>query len=87
MTVAEDQLKDLVNRVCQSTGHDIHMKAIRIFRYLMKKANIEYRWLIPDFHDQFLIECKKSDAETIKNLISTELYAILNKELGNGKIV
>lgn len=82
MTVAEDQLKDLVNRVCQSTGHDIHMKALRIFRHLLKQANIEYDWIIPDFHDQFLIECKKEDADKIISLISGPLYGILNKELG-----
>lgn len=81
MTVAEDYLKDLVNRVCQSTGHDIHMKALRIVRFLLKKANIEYDWVIPDFHDQFLLECKKEDAPRIMDLINGEFYAILNTEL------
>lgn len=82
MTVAEDYTKDLVNRVVQSTGHDIHMKFLRIFRELMADKGYWYRWIIADFHDQFIIECKEADKDAIYDLISIEVYDRLNKELG-----
>jgi hypothetical protein len=82
VTVSEKYLKDLTNRVVQSTGHDIHMKAIKHFRDVMKKHRIKFEWVVPDFHDQGIVECSISDAEKIKNLISTEVVDRLNKELG-----
>ena len=82
VTVSEDYLKDLVNRVVQKTGHDIHMKALRIFKQIMSRERIPFTWIIPDFHDQLVIECKKSDADRIFYLMNTELCATLNQELG-----
>lgn len=82
MTVAEDCLKDLVNRVVQSTGHDIHMKFMRILRTELKREGIDFTWVIPDFHDQAILQASVSDAENIKQLIIPRTYDILNKELG-----
>lgn len=81
ITVSDRYLKDLTNRVVQSTGHDIHMKCIRIFRDVMKTHKLSFKWVICDFHDQAIIECSKSDAERIKELISTEVVDKLNEEL------
>jgi hypothetical protein len=81
MTVAESYKKDLVNRVIQSTGHDIHMKLIRIFRRLMQTSKIPFKWVIADFHDQFIIECSVLHAEKIKDLLIPKAFDILNEEL------
>lgn len=81
ITVSEDYIRDLPNRVIQSTGHDIHVKCIRIFRDVMKIHRIGFTWVICDFHDQAIISCKQEDAQRIKDLISTEVIDKLNIEL------
>lgn len=82
VTVSEDYLKDLGNRVVQGSGHIILMRILRIFAKCMKVKRIPFRWVICDFHDQFIVEVAKEHAQVTKDLIAGEVLAILNKELG-----
>lgn len=80
--VWKDSTKDLVNRVCQSTGHDIHILYIQIVTDLLQKQGIDWKPVIIDFHDQMILEVAPEDAERTKYLMGTEAYRILNKRLG-----
>ena len=82
---AEDFIKDIVNRVVQSTGHDVHMLYIYIVNKLLDKASIPHDGIVWDFHDQTILECNEEDAEQVKFIIGTRAYEVLNYLLG-GKI-
>lgn len=76
-----DKRKDIVNRVVQSTGHDILVRYIRILTTLLSQRDISYVPIIIDFHDECLIEVPEEEAEraiTCFLLANTEL----NKQLG-----
>ena len=78
---ASDFTKDIVNRVVQSTGHDIHMLYMDICNKLLEEAGIEHDGIVWDFHDQTIIECNVEDAEKVKYIIGTVAYDELNKQL------
>jgi len=82
MGVWQDSTKDLVNRVCQSTGHDIHLYYIQIVQGLLARDRIEWTPVIADFHDQMIIEVDPKDAERVRYLMGTEAYEILNERMG-----
>lgn len=79
--VAERLLKDIVNRVCQSTGHDILMQYIQILVYLLREAGIPWNPIIIDFHDESLIEVSLEYAERVRDLMQNDAYRILNNVL------
>lgn len=84
--VAPDYMKDIVNRVVQSTGHDIHMLYIMICNQLFTEHNLNVQGLVWDFHDQSIVECDEKDAELVHYLIGTKAYEILNQEYLQGQI-
>jgi len=77
-------IKDLVNRVVQSTGHDVHIRYINILDELRKETQIPFWGIIWDFHDQSIVETPEQYAEDVKYLLGVEAYARLNKWLGVG---
>jgi len=79
---AADYTKDIVNRVVQSTGHDIHMLYVRIVNTLLNDEGIEHDGIVWDFHDQTILECNVEDVERVKYILGTKAYEVLNKELG-----
>lgn len=78
----EKMTKDIVNRNCQATGHDVHMLYVRIIRDLLDSEGIEWYPIIIDWHDQSIVECRPEDAERVAWLIGHRAYEILNEELG-----
>jgi hypothetical protein len=80
--VAEDYKKDLVNRVIQSTGHDIHVMWVSILRDLFKKHEIDVRGIVWDWHDQSIVEVAEEDAELVVDIMENQSYSILNEQLG-----
>jgi DNA polymerase I-like protein with 3'-5' exonuclease and polymerase domains len=70
--------KDIINRFIQSTGHDILMRFLFLFR--MQHKNFQWApWLI-DFHDEMMIEVPEESAEEAAAVL-TQTLAELNKEL------
>lgn len=59
LTIHGDLTKDIVNRVCQSTGHDIHMVGLTILRRVLFERKLEHSWVIADFHDESILEVPK----------------------------
>ena len=80
--VWQDSTKDLVNRVCQSTGHDIHLYYLQIVQSLLYEEGIEWTPVIADFHDQMIIEVDPKDAERVQYLMGVKAYEILNEKVG-----
>jgi DNA polymerase I-like protein with 3'-5' exonuclease and polymerase domains len=80
--VAEALLKDIVNRVVQSTGHDIHMRYIRILDQIFSEMQLPVNWIIADFHDQSIVEVPIDIAEVVRDIMGVEAYSRLNAELG-----
>lgn len=80
--VWKDSTKDLVNRVCQSTGHDIHLYYIGIVQRLLLEEGIQWTPVIADFHDQMIIEVDPKDAERVRYLMGVKAYEILNERVG-----
>ena len=78
---AADYTKDIVNRVVQSTGHDIHMLYMDICHRLLNEAGIEHDGIVWDFHDQTIIECNAEDVHRVKQIIGYDAYEVLNQEL------
>lgn len=74
-------LKDIVNRVVQSTGHDIHILWVNIFKELCDKKGLEVHGIVWDFHDQSIVECPIDQASEV-NLTFLEAYDKLNERLG-----
>lgn len=82
MAVWEGTTKDLLNRVVQSTGHDILMIYISILAELLNEHNIDWKPIIIDFHDEVIIEVPEHEAEEVKYLMEAEAFKILNDTLG-----
>ncbi len=55
---------------------------MRIVAELLDEHDYEWYPVIPDWHDQFIIECRPEDAQAIKDLIETEVYDRLNRAIG-----
>lgn len=53
---AEFFKKDLINRMVQSSAHDIHQLFIQELQLAREKSQVEFEWLIPDFHDQSIVQ-------------------------------
>lgn len=83
--VFHDYEKDLVNRVCQSTGSDIHTLWCYHWMQLLSERNILWNGVVICWHDQSIIEVPIDRAEEVRHLMGVEAYARLNAELG-GKI-
>ena len=94
VNVDGDKTKDLVNRVCQKSGHDIHMKWLAIVKELLDNNEIEWYPIIADWHDEAIIECKAEDSERVLEIMQKDSYEILNQVIkwevqfaGEGQII
>jgi DNA polymerase I-like protein with 3'-5' exonuclease and polymerase domains len=80
--VAKDYIKDIVNRVVQSTGHDVLMLWIQIYSKMLDEAGINWNGIVLDFHDQSIIECDKKDMDKVIQILHVDSLNELNKQLG-----
>jgi hypothetical protein len=80
LAVCYDAKKDLVNRVVQSTSHDITMRLIYIISKKVDADRVPMWPVIVDFHDQTTWECPLTEGTRCAKLIEDSL-AQLNREL------
>lgn len=73
--------KDICNRVVQSTGHDIHMIYIKIVEQILLERGIEFTYIIPDWHDEIIIEVDPENGDRARELMNKEAFARLNEIL------
>jgi len=79
LTVWQGVIKDLVNRVCQSTGHDLHVVFCGIVKSLIENRQLPIIPIIADFHDQIILECPTELSEIAVDLLKESVY-LLNEE-------
>lgn len=80
--VDEKYLKDILNRVVQSSGHDILQLYARIAAQLLTEANVSWRPIVMDWHDESIIEVPDEQVETAKRIMEVDAYRELNNMLG-----
>jgi DNA polymerase I-like protein with 3'-5' exonuclease and polymerase domains len=80
--VDERKLKDLVNSVCQSTGHDCLVYMINWSFARFKELGIHAEPVLADLHDAIFVECPEADAAAVQYVLETEAYEALNTWLG-----
>jgi len=85
VAVYEMFLRDINNRVVQSTGHDILMYVNYQLYLLREQHQINFWPIIIDWHDSSLIECYKQDEKKVLELFN-EAYKQCNEWL-NGALM
>ena len=82
MCVDEKYTKDLLNRVVQSTGHDILMMYTKIVARLLDEARVTWSPIVMDFHDESIIEVPDDQVSLATRIMEKDAYAELNRQLG-----
>ncbi len=78
-----EYVKDIVNRFCQTSGHEIlQLWIYHIDRLRQERGAVMYPWLV-DFHDETLWECPEDQAEAVAQVMRDALVSV-NEELGMG---
>lgn len=80
--VAQDYIKDIVNRSIQSSGHSIHVIGCTLFRDMMAEAGIAWSPIIMDWHDQFIVEVDETEAERVVSILKSSYIDKINAMLG-----
>jgi DNA polymerase I-like protein with 3'-5' exonuclease and polymerase domains len=73
LAVDYNMTKDLVNRVVQSTGHDILMILLYFVDQLRLQSKLQFKFVFADFHDQFIVETKEENGEKVRQLVEHAL--------------
>lgn len=82
ITIHPDYTKDIVNRVCQSTGHSVFVLfLLESARQLTEKGIEWYPWNA-DIHDCYILEVREEDCERACELISGPIAESWNRDLG-----
>jgi hypothetical protein len=80
--VDEKYVKDLLNRVVQSTGHDILQLYARIAAELLNEAGVEWYPIVMDWHDESIVEVRDDQVDIAKKIMEIDAYRELNAILG-----
>ena len=80
--VDEAYVKDIVNRVCQSTGHDIYVLWLDIAVRLLQESGMTWHPLVADLHDAGYFEVEEARAQEALDLLVGPAYDELNRWLG-----
>lgn len=80
--VDEKYVKDILNRVVQSTGHDILQLYARITARMLDEAGLHWRPVVMDWHDESIIEVPDDQVEAAKQIMEVDAYRELNAILG-----
>lgn len=80
--VDEKYVKDILNRVVQSSGHDILQLYSRIAAQLLTEAKLDWIPVVMDWHDESIIEVPDEQVEVAKRIMEVDSYRELNRILG-----
>jgi DNA polymerase I-like protein with 3'-5' exonuclease and polymerase domains len=83
--VAEDFKRDLVNRVCQSTGHDLFMAFAALLSEELDKADIQYKPFNWDLHDACYFLVPDEYVSVARNIVDVVVVQRAAELLG-GKV-
>ena len=68
------KLKDITNRVVQSTGHDILMMFLMYLEQRLDATGYEWKWFVNDWHDQTIIQTPALHAKRMLDCFVQALY-------------
>lgn len=83
LVVTEKKAKDVLNTVCQATGHDCLDIYVNKLEPLIISSGIPAVPIIPDWHDETVWMCPTSDAPRLAEIFIQAMHET-NKELGFG---
>lgn len=79
--VHHEYTHDILNRQCQSTGHDLLVLFLHIVQDELDKEGLVWEPYVLDFHDELIIECSAATASKVCAVIDQALVK-LNTEVG-----
>ena len=85
LAVAQDYLRDVVNRSIQSGGHDCFVLYLNILSDMLRSEGIRYRPYIWDLHDAVMLTVPEDQVETAVRIMDHTAMDRLNQTL-NGKV-
>lgn len=85
LAVAQDYLRDVVNRSIQSGGHDCFVLYLSILSDCLRTNGIAYKPYIWDLHDAVMLTVPEGQVEEAVRIMDDTAMSLLNKQLG-GKV-
>lgn len=85
LAVAQDYLRDVVNRSIQSGGHDCFVLYLSILSDCLRTNGIAYKPYIWDLHDAVMLTVPEGQVEEAVHIMDDTAMSLLNKQLG-GKV-
>ena len=82
--VADDYLRDILNRDVQSTGHGIFTLFTVILAQALQEQGIWYSPFIWDLHDCVALECRDEDRAEVQRIVDVLVVERVNQMLGEG---
>ena len=85
LAVAQDYLRDVVNRSIQSGGHDCFVLYLSILSDCLRTNGIDYKPYIWDLHDAVMLTVPEDQVEDAVHIMDHIAMNLLNEKLG-GKV-
>lgn len=85
LAVAQDYLRDVVNRSIQSGGHDCFVLYLSILSDCLRVNGIDYKPYIWDLHDAVMLTVPEDQVEDAVHIMDHTAMNLLNEKLG-GKV-
>jgi DNA polymerase I-like protein with 3'-5' exonuclease and polymerase domains len=82
IAVAQDYLRDIVNRSIQSGGHDAFLLYLNILSDKLRSQSVPYKPYIWDLHDAVMLTVPESDVEEAVHILDVVAMDELNARLG-----
>ncbi len=74
------KIRDIVNRVIQSTGHDIFVRIMYHFNVYRREHNFRIRPYIPDYHDETIWAVEEGYEDQFRECVE-QAFTRINEEL------
>ncbi len=85
LAVAQDYLRDVVNRSIQSGGHDCFVLYLSLLSTMLRDAGVEYKPYVWDLHDAVMLTVPEGQVEQAVHIMDHKAMDELNRML-NGKV-
>lgn len=82
IAVAQDYLRDIVNRSIQSGGHDAFVLYVSLLSEKLQDARINYKPYIWDLHDAVMLTVPEEEVERTVHILDVVAMQELNDKLG-----
>jgi DNA polymerase I-like protein with 3'-5' exonuclease and polymerase domains len=84
--VAQDYIRDIINRSIQSAGHDCFIIFLHVLTKLLNERAVSYAPYIWDIHDCVILEVPEEQAAECKKLLDVDVLEQVNSVL-DGQVI